>query len=189
MIDGWGDGETLTGHIQRLEPAAFTRVSALGVEEQRVNVIIGIDRAPPELGDGYRVDARIVVWEQPNTVLVPVSALFRDGAELAVYVVRDGRAELRHVRIGEQGGTDAQVLSGLASDDRVVVFPSDQMKPGRGGGAARLGACVPHSPPRSGASEVDGRPDEAGPARGAGPLGGDLRRLHARFSAMSGRRT
>jgi HlyD family secretion protein len=131
LIDGWGDGEALAGHIQRLEPAAFTRISALGVEEQRVNVIIDIDRAPPELGDGYRVEARIVVWEQPSIVMVPVSALFRDGAERAAFVVRDGRAELRHIRIGEQGGTDAQVLSGLEVGDRVVVFPSDQIKAGR----------------------------------------------------------
>ena len=132
IIDRWSDGEdALTGCVRRIEPAAFTRVSALGVEEQRVNVIIDLAKAPAELGDGYRVEARIVVWEQPNTITVPVSALFRQGEAWAVYVVEAGRAKLAPVRVGEQGGVDAQILSGLEVKDRVILFPSDQITPGR----------------------------------------------------------
>jgi len=132
IVDRWGEGEEpLTGRVRRVEPAAFTRVSALGVEEQRVNVVIDLARPPAELGDGYRVEARIVVWEQSNTITVPVSALFRRGDTWAAFIVEAGRAKLVLVRVGEQGGVDAQILSGLAVNDRVILFPSDQITPGR----------------------------------------------------------
>ena len=130
-LDRWGDGEELAGRVRNVEPAAFTRLSALGVEEQRVNVIIDVPRWPTTLSDGYRVEARIVVWEQANTTIVPVSALFRQGKEWAVFLVADGVATLRSVRIGEQGAAGAQVLDGLEAGDRVVLFPSDQITSGR----------------------------------------------------------
>jgi HlyD family secretion protein len=121
----------LTGHVRYVEPAAFTHLSALGVEEQRVNVVIDVARWPASVSDGYRVEAHIVVWDEPRTTIVPVSALFRRGKEWAVFVVVNRRAELRPVRIGEQGAAGAQVLDGLREGDRVVLFPSDQITPGR----------------------------------------------------------
>ncbi len=131
VVDGWGNEGDLTGRVRYVEPAAFTHVSALGVEEQRVNVVIDITRWPDAVSDGYRVEAHIVVWEQPQTTIVPVSALFRRGEAWAVFVVAGGRAELRPVRIGEQGAAGAQVIDGLREGDRVVLFPSDQTTTGR----------------------------------------------------------
>ena len=131
MVDSWGDGESLTGRVRRVDPAAFTRVSALGVDEQRVNVVIDLPRLPPGLSDGYRVDTRIAVWEGAGVTIVPISALFRQGEDWAVFRVRGGRAELTHVGIGEQNATGAQVLDGLRVGDEVVLFPSDQIKSGR----------------------------------------------------------
>ena len=132
LIDRWGDDEqALTGRVRTIEPAAFTRLSALGIEEQRVNVVIDLPHWPAELSDGYRVEARIVVWEQAGVTIVPLSALFRHDSDWAVFVIRDGRAELRRVRIGERGEAGAQVLDGLAVGDQVVLFPSDQMTTGR----------------------------------------------------------
>jgi HlyD family secretion protein len=131
ILDRWGDGEALTGRVRTVEPSAFTRLSALGVEEQRVNVIIDLPQWPASVGDGYRVEASIIVWEQPNTTIVPVAALFRQENSWAVFVAANGRAALRTVRIGEQGAAGAEVLDGLAAGDRVVVFPSDQVRAGR----------------------------------------------------------
>ena len=130
MLEHWGDGEALAGQVRQVEPAAFTRVSALGVEEQRVNVVVDVTGPPIGLGDGYRVEARIVVREQVAAVIVPVSALFRQGAEWAVFLVDDGRAVVTLVRVGDQGGTDVEVLSGLEAGDEVILFPSDQVRHG-----------------------------------------------------------
>jgi HlyD family secretion protein len=126
----------LTGRVREVEPAAFTKVSALGVEEQRVNIIVDVSQAPATLGDGFRVEARIVIWSTPSVLAVPVSALLRtrgDSAgrqEWSVFVVRDGRAERRTLRIGHLGGGAAEVLDGLAAGDQVVVFPSDRVVTG-----------------------------------------------------------
>ena len=130
MIDRWGDEET-SGHVRKVEPAAFTHVSALGVEEQRVNVVIDVPRSPAAVSDGYRVETRIVVWEQRGTTIVPVTALFRDRESWTVFVVARGRAVLRNVRIGERTAGGAEVLNGLEDGDRVVLFPSDQISTGR----------------------------------------------------------
>jgi HlyD family secretion protein len=131
IVDGWGEGESLTGRVRNVEPAAFTRLSALGVEEQRVNVVIDLPRWPDALSDGYRVETRILVWERPATTIVPASALFRWKGDWAVFVVTDGRAIVRPVQIGEQGAAGAQVLEGLDVGERVVLFPSDQITTGR----------------------------------------------------------
>jgi HlyD family secretion protein len=131
LLDRWGDGEALTGRVRTVEPSAFTRLSALGVEEQRVNVVIDLPQWPASVGDGYRMEASIIVWERPNTTIVPVAALFRHEDSWAVFVATNGRAALRTVRIGEQGAAGAEVLDGLAAGDRVVVFPSDQVRSGR----------------------------------------------------------
>jgi HlyD family secretion protein len=122
------------GTVREVEPAAFTKVSALGVEEQRVNVIVDPGAVPAAIGDGFRVEASIIVWSTPNTTVVPRSALLQPnggaGEGWMAFVVRSGRAERRAVRIGHVGGTYAEVLDGMAPGDEVVIFPSDQVTPG-----------------------------------------------------------
>ena len=130
LFGGWGSDTTCSGRVRRVEPAATTRVSALGVEEQRVNVIVDVPDAPAELGDGFRLDARIVVWQADSVLAVPTSALVRAGAEWAVYAVVDGRARRRTVRLGRMGEAAAQVIGGLSVGERVIVFPSDKVRDG-----------------------------------------------------------
>jgi len=128
--------EELGGHVREIEPSGYTKISALGVEEQRVNVIIDPDTVPPRIGDGFRVEASIVVWSTPSTTAVPRSALVQGAptAERTVawsaFVVRGGRLETRNVRVGHVGGAQAEVVAGLEAGDTVVVFPSDQVKAG-----------------------------------------------------------
>jgi HlyD family secretion protein len=126
----WGGDRPLEGTVREVEPSAFARVSALGIEEQRVNVVIDVTAPPPALGDNYRVEARIVVWEAEDVLLVPPSALGQEAGEWIAFVVRNGRAERRAVRIGERNGLDAQVLDGLAEGEEVVLFPSDLVRDG-----------------------------------------------------------
>lgn len=129
----WGGGEELRGRVRLVEPAGFTKVSALGVEEQRVNVIIDFDdpaAAFAQLGDRYRVEVRVVVWSTDDAVTVPVSSLVREGDGWSVFVVDGDRAVRRTVEIGQRSDTSAQVLSGVEPGERVVVFPSDQLEDG-----------------------------------------------------------
>jgi HlyD family secretion protein len=119
--------------VRRIEPAGFTKVSALGVEEQRVNVVLDLaDQAGEDtvLGDAYRVEVRIVVWEAPDVLKVPMSALFRAGDQWAVYEVRDGLAERTIVELGQQTGREAEVLAGLDEHARVIVHPGDTVQDG-----------------------------------------------------------
>lgn len=126
-----GEGQApLAGRVRYVEPAAFTKVSALGVDEQRVNVIIDVPGAPKSLGDGFRVDASIVTWAAQRVLTVPTNALVRHGDGWSAFVVRGGRAERRAVRVGHLGATAAEVLDGLAAGDEVIVFPSDQIAEG-----------------------------------------------------------
>ncbi|MBX3376115.1 MAG: HlyD family efflux transporter periplasmic adaptor subunit [Phycisphaeraceae bacterium] len=132
-IEHWGGEAPLSGHVRLVEPAAFTKFSALGVEEQRVNVIIDLDDAPearPTLGDGYRVEARIVTWESPDTIKVPTSALFRTQKSWAVFLADRGRAVTREVALGRRNADEAQVLSGLEPGDTVVAYPGDKVRDG-----------------------------------------------------------
>jgi HlyD family secretion protein len=132
-IERWGGDATLAGRVTRVEPSAFTRLSALGVEEQRVNVVIGLNGPPASyaaLGDGYRVEVGIVVWERAGRLLVPVGGVHRQGDGWAAYVVEAGRARLRSVRIGRRNGTDAEVLEGLREGERVVLYPTDNVEDG-----------------------------------------------------------
>jgi HlyD family secretion protein len=133
LIEGWGGDHALEGVVRRVEPYGFTKVSALGVEEQRVRVIIDITE-PAErwrhLGHGYRVEPRIVLWESNDVLKVPLSSLFRQGGEWAVFVSRDGRARLQALAIGKMNGIDAEVLEGIAAGDAVVVHPSDRVSDG-----------------------------------------------------------
>lgn len=132
-IDRWGGERPLEGVVRKVEPSGFMKVSALGVEEQRVNVIVDfVDSrdARPTLGDGFRVEAGIVVLEKPDVLRVPVGALIRSGGSWAVFVVEQGMARLRAVKIGERSGQLAEVVEGLAQGETVVVFPSDQVTDG-----------------------------------------------------------
>jgi HlyD family secretion protein len=129
-IEQWGGEGALSGQVRLVEPAAFTRVSTLGVEEQRVNVVADLPQAPTALGDGYRVEARVVVWEGEDLVKAPSSALFRVGERWATFVVEEGVARQREVRIGTRGIAETEIVDGLAPGDRVVLFPSDQLRDG-----------------------------------------------------------
>jgi len=133
IIDEWGGPGPLSGRVDRIEPSGFTKISALGVEEQRVNVIIDFDNevdGASQLGDNFRVEVRIVVWKSDAVVRVPPAALFRRGADWAVFVVEDGVAHERRVTIGERNGEHAQVLEGLSAGDTVVVYPPDTLADG-----------------------------------------------------------
>lgn len=132
-IEQWGGEAPLHARVQRIEPAAFTKVSALRVEEQRVNVVIEITAAVAEqarLGEGYRVDARILVGSVDNAVVVPTSALFRDGGGWAVFVDAVGVAHKRGVQARLRGSEQAAISSGLQPGERVILFPGDAITDG-----------------------------------------------------------
>lgn len=133
LIEQWGGDTTLHGTVRRVEPSGFTKVSALGVEEQRVNVIIDFadaEAAWHALGDGYRVEVRIVVWQRDDVVRVPIGTLFRRDDEWALFVVERGRARERTVTIAERDAAYAQVLSGVEPGDEVVLYPPDGLEDG-----------------------------------------------------------
>ncbi|MCB5425955.1 efflux RND transporter periplasmic adaptor subunit [Altererythrobacter sp. CC-YST694] len=134
-IEQWGGPRPLTGTVQRIEPFGRLKISALGIEEQRVNVIIAFDEAAAEqgqrLGHGYQLDATIIVWSRPDALRVPIGALFRDSqGEWRVYVVAGGRAVATTVRIGQINDEWGEVLSGLANGQAVVLNPSPSLKDG-----------------------------------------------------------
>ena len=132
-IEHWGGDSALAAHVHRVEPSAFTKLSALGVEEQRVNVVIDLDEPPARwaaVGDGYRVEAGIVVWVGRDRVLVPGGAVFRQGEGWATYVVDGGRARIRPVSLGRRNGAEVEVAEGLRPGERVVVYPTDRVRDG-----------------------------------------------------------
>ena len=133
IIDQWGEDAPLTAVVRRVEPGGFTKISALGVEEQRVNVILdfaGEDEDWSRLGDAYRVETRIVLWEAADVLKVPTNALFRHQSKWAVYEVKDGRARLAVIELGRQTGQEAEVLSGLPEGSAVIVHPGDLVHDG-----------------------------------------------------------
>jgi HlyD family secretion protein len=133
QIDRWGGANVVHGKVRRIEPSGFTKVSALGVEEQRVSVLIDFNdpfEAWKRLGDGYRVEARVVVWQSNEVLKAPTSSLFRQDGNWAVFIAENGRARLRPVEIGQRNGSDAQVLKGLTEGETVIVHPSDTIKNG-----------------------------------------------------------
>ena len=133
QIQRWGGDSTLEGHVHRVEPSAFTRLSALGVEEQRVNVIIYLDGAIARrtgLGDGYRVEASIVVWTGRDKLLVPGGAVFRQDDGWAAYVLSNGRTRLRPVELGRKNSAQVEVLNGLDPGEQVVLYPTDRVRDG-----------------------------------------------------------
>jgi HlyD family secretion protein len=131
-ITGWG-GPSIAAVVERVEPSALTQVSALGIDEQRVEVILALRGDPAEwrlLGHGFRVIARIALWREEEVLSVPVGALFRDGSDWATYVVHDGRARLQTISLGERNEAFAQVLDGLQPGDQVILHPSDLVTDG-----------------------------------------------------------
>lgn len=130
LVEQSGDTGTVTARVRRVEPSAFTKVSALGIEEQRVNVIADIDSAPPTLGDRFRVEAHIVVWEGQDVLRVPTGALFRAGNEWHVFIVAGGRARERTIQVGHRGGTAVEILSGLTQGEHVIVHPGERITDG-----------------------------------------------------------
>jgi HlyD family secretion protein len=129
-VEHWGGPGILKGRVRRVEPAAFTKVSTLGVEEQRVNVLIDIVSPPPEwvgLGDAYQVDTRISVFRSEDATIVPSGALFRIADRWNVYVIRNGRAEQQPIDLLRRSGRRAAVSMGLQPGDVVIVYPSDRI--------------------------------------------------------------
>jgi HlyD family secretion protein len=130
-IVAWGGAGSLTGCVRSIEPAAFTRVSALGVDEQRVNVLIDVTNPPAALGHAYKVEVRIMVWDSASVLVVPVSALSqRAGAQWEVFVVSEGRARRRAVEVGHRAGADAQIVRGLEPGEEIILFASDKVEEG-----------------------------------------------------------
>jgi HlyD family secretion protein len=132
-IESWGGETVLNAKVRRVEPTAFTKVSALGIEEQRVKTILDFTDPPSQwrrLGHGYRVVARVTVLRQDDIPLVPLGALFRKEERWAVFVEQSGRARLQQVEIGQRNQRFARVVEGLREGDRVVLHPSDRIQDG-----------------------------------------------------------
>jgi HlyD family secretion protein len=133
LLEQWGGDKALNGEVRLVEPSGFTKISTLGVEEQRVNVIVDLIDPPHErqkLNDGFRVEARIVVAKADDVLKVPTSALFRVGADWAVFRVEGGVARQQIVKLGLQNGLEAEVIKGLAEGDQVVTHPGDNITDG-----------------------------------------------------------
>jgi HlyD family secretion protein len=129
----WGGGTPLGARVRRVEPAAFSKTSALGVDEQRVNVVLDLD-GPPQaweaLGDGFAVEIEITVWSKPDAIQVPTSALFREGSAWALFVIEGGRARMRQVEPGHRGPLETEILKGLEPGETVVIHPGAAVRDG-----------------------------------------------------------
>ena len=132
-LNHWGGDVPLEARVRLIEPSAFTKISALGIEEQRVWIIADILATAEQrstLGDGFRVEASIVTWETADTLKIPAGALFRLGNAWAVFTVVNFRAELREVQVGKTNGTETEILEGLSAGEPIVLHPSDRVQPG-----------------------------------------------------------
>jgi HlyD family secretion protein len=130
LIEGWGSEQALEARVRLVEPSAFTKISALGVEEQRVNVIADFIEPAAPLGDSYRVEARIAIWEMNEVLKAPLSALFRSGQRWNVFVVENGLAKLREVETGHRADFEVEILNGLREGEIVIVHPSNLVADG-----------------------------------------------------------
>ncbi len=133
IMDEWGGGAALAGEVRLVEPFGTTKISALGIEEQRVNVIIDFTSPRTEwqrLGHGYQVEVRVVLWEGTDVRKVPLTALFRHGEDWALFVEENGRARLRTIELGRRTGLEAEVTAGVESGQRVIISPSDRITDG-----------------------------------------------------------
>jgi HlyD family secretion protein len=130
LLEGWGGNHPLRAQVRLVEPYAFTKTSALGVEEKRTNVILDFVDAPGQLGDGYRVTGRIILWSAPNVLKAPLSALYRCGSAWCAFVMVSHRAYQRVVEVGHQGNVEVEILSGLKVDDLVIRHPPNELTEG-----------------------------------------------------------
>lgn len=132
-ITDWGGEEVLSGRVRRIEPFGFTKISALGVEEQRVNVIIDFAepaRIPETLGHGFRVEVKIEEWRTESAIRIPEAALFRQGDRWSTFIIEDGVAEQKLVTIGRSNGAYAEIIEGVAQGDNVILYPSEKIESG-----------------------------------------------------------
>lgn len=129
-IEEWGGGKPVPARVRLVEPSAFTKVSALGVEEQRANVVLDFVSAPEQLGDAYRVEVRVITSDLRDVLKIPLSALFRRGDEWNVFVVAGSTASRRTVRIGHRSDLEAEVVEGLREGEQVIAHPSNELKDG-----------------------------------------------------------
>ena len=133
IVEGWGGEAPIPARVRRVEPAARTKVSSLGVEEQRVDVVLDLVDAPAAasaLADGFRVEVRVVTWRGDDLVLVPEAALVREGEDWTVYVVEGGEVREAGVELGHRDGRHAEVLGGVEPGAEVVLYPSDRLADG-----------------------------------------------------------
>lgn len=130
IVDRWGGSTTLLATVRLIEPSAFTKVSALGIEEQRVNVIADLTERPEGLGDGFQIEARLVVSETPDTLRVPLSAVFREEDGWAVLIVDGARARHRRVILGRSNEREAEVIEGLKEGMKVIIYPPSELTDG-----------------------------------------------------------
>ena len=130
LLRDWGGDTPLEARVRLVEPVAFTKISALGIEEQRVNAIADPVGSPWPLGDGYRIQARIVLWQQDGVLKLPGSSVFRVGNDWRIFVAENGRAKERTVTIGQRNRDDVQIISGLREGEQVIRFPSRQVSDG-----------------------------------------------------------
>jgi HlyD family secretion protein len=133
LIEQWGGSTPLEGRVRRVEPSGFLKISALGVEEQRVNVIVDFDNStdtPKKLGDGYRVEVRVVVSEVKEALKIPVGSLFRHGEVWAVFTIEDGRARVRELQLAHRNDVEAEIVTGLAEGVPIIVHPPDTLTEG-----------------------------------------------------------
>ncbi len=133
IIDKWGGADPLEGRVEKIEPWGFTKYSALGVEEQRVNAVIqfaGAEDARQRLGHGFRVEVRIVIWEDAAALTIPSSAVFRSGDEWSVFAVENGRARLRAIETGRNNGVAVNIQSGLEEGDQIILYPGNRVTDG-----------------------------------------------------------
>jgi HlyD family secretion protein len=130
LLESWGGEAAIRARVRTVEPSAFTKVSALGIEEQRTNVVADFVDPPGPLGDGYRVEARIIIWEAESVLKVPSSALFRHGDGWSVFVVENGKAIRREVEIGQKSQFEAEVLNGIDEGAAVITHPTNQIADG-----------------------------------------------------------
>ena len=133
LYERWGGEKPLAGRVRRVEPVGFTKVSALGVEEQRVLIISDITSSAElwqNLGDGYRVESRFILWESDDVLQIPASALFRMDDHWALFVMQNGEARRRRVEVGQRNGLHAQILDGLAEGEAVITHPDRTIEDG-----------------------------------------------------------
>lgn len=130
LVEQWGGGKALRARVRTVEPSGFTKISALGVEEQRVNLVADLVDSPGPLGDRYRVEVRVVLWGVSEALKVPLSALVRDGEDWSVFVVSGGRARARRITLGHRGAFEVEVVSGLQSGEPIIRYPSELIRDG-----------------------------------------------------------